>query len=211
MDRYTTINGIDELDRESERSSVLSSEDNRIYFIYGDVTTKNCANIAYDIANINLEDDKKDKKMKNFEREPIHIHISSYGGSVNAMWMLIDAIETSKTPVYTYCNGYCMSAAFQLFLAGHKRFIGKHATLMYHQIYCWRSGKYQDMVDDREHMDYLNKEIEDYVIEKTKLTADDLIQIREKKKDTYFNAMEAVNLGIADMVITGTGKRGSKR
>lgn len=96
------------------------------------------------------------------------------------MWMLIDTILSSKIPVHTYCNGYAMSAAFQIFLAGHKRFVGKHATFMYHQIYCWRSGKYQDLVDDREHMDYPNSQIEKYVIERTKLGQKDLDGIREK-------------------------------
>lgn len=201
MEMYGNRNGFDEADKGSERSSILSCEDNRLYFLYGDITTKNCASIAYDITKINLEDDEKDNKEKSFRREPIHIYINSYGGSVYAMWMLIDAIESSKTPVYTYCNGYCMSAAFQIFLAGHKRFISKHATLMYHQIYCWRSGKYQDLVDDREHTDHLNEQIESYVIERTNLTSDDLQQIREKKKDTYFTAANAVERGIADEII----------
>lgn len=194
-------NGFDEADERSEDSSILSCEDRRLYFLYGDVTTKNCASIAYDITRINLEDDEKDKKLKDYERKPIHIYINSYGGSVYAMWMMVDSIEASTTPVYTYCNGYCMSAAFQIFLAGHKRFVSKHSTLMYHQIYCWRSGKYQDLVDDREHTDLLNDQIEKYVIDRTKLTAEDLQQIREKKKDTYFTANEAVERGIADAVL----------
>jgi len=74
----------------------------------------------------------------------------------------------SKTPVYTYCTGYAMSAAFIAFLSGHKRFMSPHATLMYHQIYCWRAGKYQDFVDDRQQMDHLNEMIENFVISNTK-------------------------------------------
>lgn len=211
MEMYGNRNGFDESDKGSERSSILSCEDNRLYFLYGDITTKNCASIAYDITKINLEDNEKDKKEKDFKREPIHIYINSYGGSVYAMWMLIDAIESSKTPVYTYCNGYCMSAAFQIFLAGHKRYISRHSTLMYHQIYCWRSGKYQDLVDDREHTDHLNEQIENYVIERTKLTADDLQQIREKKKDTYFSALNAIDRGIADEIIGMAGVDENKK
>lgn len=210
MEMYGVRNVFDEADRGSDKNSVLSSGEDRLFFIYGDITSKNCASIAYDITQINIEDDRKDKKEKNYTREPIRIFINSYGGSVYAMWMLIDAVDVSKTPVYTYCNGYCMSAAFQIFLSGHKRFVSRHATLMYHQIYCWRSGKYQDMVDDREHMDHLNKQIEDYVIERTKLSSEDLIQIREKKKDTYYTADDAINLGIADEVMKVSTKRKGK-
>ena len=84
-----------------------------------------------------------------------------------------------------------MSAAFIIFLAGHKRYMSPHATLMYHQIYCWRSGKYQDLVDDREQMDHLNEMIEQFVVERTGLTKEDMLSIREKKKDTYYSAKEA--------------------
>lgn len=208
MRMYGTIDDFDEDDKSGEKSSILSSEDERLYYLYGDITTKSSARIAYDITKINISDNEKDEKEKDYKRDPIHIYINSYGGSVYAMWMLIDAIETSITPVYTYCNGYCMSAAFQIFLAGHKRFVSKHATLMYHQIYCWRSGKYQDLVDDREHTDHLNEQIENYVIERTALTSDELKQIREKKKDTFFTATEAITLCIADEVILSgvTGK-----
>lgn len=201
MRMYGNINDFDDDEKVVEKSSILSSEDERLYYLYGDITTPNSARLAYDITKINIGDNKKEVKEKNYTREPIHIYINSYGGSVYAMWTLIDAIESSVTPIYTYCNGYCMSAAFQIFLSGHKRFVSKHATLMYHQIYCWRSGKYQDLVDDREHTDHLNEQLENYVIERTKLTLEEIKQIREKKKDTYFSAREAVECGIADEVI----------
>ena len=201
MEICRTRNGYEESDSGSDRKAILSCDDDRLYYLYGDITTKNCASIAFDITGINITDDKKEKKEKDYEREPIRIYINSYGGSVYAMWMLIDAIETSKTPVYTYCNGYCMSAAFQIFLSGHKRYVSKHATLMYHQISCWRYGKFQDLVDDMEHTEHLNDQIETYVTQKTKLSADELYQIRQKKKDTYFTADEAIKNGIADEII----------
>lgn len=185
----------------AEKTAVLSDEDTRLYMIYGDIETRSCADIVFAINTINQEDDGKEKREKNYKREPIKLHINSFGGDVYAMWMLIDSMLCSKTPVHTYCSGYAMSAAFQIFLAGHKRFVTEHTTLMYHQIYCWRSGKYQDLVEDREHMDHLNKQIEDYVIGRTKLKIEDISRIREKKQDTYFTAREAVKLGIADKLL----------
>lgn len=200
LSRPNILNDWDEDKGSSNKCSVLFSDEKRLFHIYGDINAQNCADVAYDIAVINMEDDEKEDREKDFKRKPIKIYISSYGGSVYDMWMLIDTIGASKTPVYTYCVGYAMSAAFQLFLSGHKRFIGPNATLMYHQIYCWRSGKYQDLVDDREHTDYLNSQIEKYVIKRSKLTQDDLNLIREKKQDTYFTAEEAIKLGLADSI-----------
>lgn len=211
MDQYRIRNGYEESDSGSDRKAILSSEEDRLYYLYGDITTKNCASIAYEITGINITDDKKEKREKDYEREPIRIYINSYGGSVYAMWMLIDAIETSKTPVYMYCNGYCMSAAFQIFLSGHKRYVSKHATLMYHQISCWRYGKYQDLVDDMEHTEHLNDQIETYVTQRTKISADELYQIRQKKRDTYYTAEEAIKYGIADEIIRSESKKAKNK
>ena len=134
-------------------------------------------------------------------REPIRIYINSYGGSVYDMWALIDIIENSKTPIYTYCSGYAMSAAFNIFLAGHKRYATKHATFLYHQFSGWRSGKYQDFVEDREEMDCIQNTIEQYVIEHSKISEEQLLNIRKTKKDLYIHANEAIKLGIIDEIL----------
>jgi ATP-dependent Clp protease protease subunit len=185
----------------SSKCAVFSSKEERLYYLYGEINARNCADIAYEITKTNLEDDEKDDERKYYERKPINIYVNSFGGSVYDMWLLVDTIMGSETPVYTHCMGYAMSAAFIIFLSGHKRYMSAHATLMYHQIYCWRSGKYQDLVDDREQTDHLNEMIEDYVVERTNLSKEDLISIREKKRDTYFSAKEALELGIVDKVI----------
>ena len=190
----------DNTEEQRTRSAVFSSKDARLYYLYGEINARNCADIAYDISEINMDDDEKDRKEKDFKRDPIKIYFNSFGGSVYDMWLLVDTIMASKTPVHTYCTGYAMSAAFIIFLAGHKRFMSPHATLMYHQIHCWRSGKYQDLVDDREQMDHLNEMIEQYVAERTGLTKEDLLAIREKKRDTYFSAQEALELQIINEI-----------
>ena len=195
--------GDDTEDKISKRA-LFSSRDDRLYYLFGGINSRNCADIAYDISKINIEDDEKDNKEKDYKRKPISLYITSFGGSVYDMWLLVDTILGSKTPVYTYCTGYAMSAAFIIFLAGHKRYMSQHATLMYHQIYCWRAGKYQDLVDDREQTDHLNEMIENYVVERTGLTKDDLLNIREKKRDTYFFAKEAEELKIIDEIINIT-------
>ena len=51
-----------------------------------------------------------------------------------AGFALIDAIRASKTPVHTIVLGTAMSMGIFIFNAGHKRLIGEHATLMYHDV-----------------------------------------------------------------------------
>ena len=136
--------------------------ENRIFYLSDYVDNSSIGQLCWSLIFQLQEDDKKEAKEKDFQREPIKLYINSYGGSVYDMWALIDIIINSKTPIHTYCTGYAMSAAFKIFLAGHKRFCTKHATFMYHQMSYGKEGKYQDLVEDRVQTDYLQKIIEEY-------------------------------------------------
>ena len=175
--------------------------ENRIFYLSDYVDNSSIGQLCWSLIFQLQEDDKKEAKEKDFQREPIKLYINSYGGSVYDMWALIDIIINSKTPIHTYCTGYAMSAAFKIFLAGHKRFCTKHATFMYHQMSYGKEGKYQDLVEDRVQTDYLQKIIEEYVIERTKLTQSDIDDIREKKKDFYIHPQDALKFGIVDKII----------
>ena len=128
----------------NSKDNIYANTDERILFLSDDIDNESVGSITWNILRLIKSDDEKDKKEKDYRREPIKLYINSYGGSVYDMWGLIDIILNSKTPIYTYCTGYAMSAAFKIFLAGHKRYCYKHSTFMYHQMSCWRSGKYQD-------------------------------------------------------------------
>lgn len=86
------------------------------------------------IHRINDDDAEKEKEYNGWEREPIKLYIYTYGGACYAGFALIDAIRASKTPVHTIVLGTAMSMGIFIFNAGHKRFIGEHATLMYHDV-----------------------------------------------------------------------------
>lgn len=86
------------------------------------------------IHKINDDDAEKEKEYNGWEREPIQLYIYTYGGVCYAGFALIDAIRASKTPVHTIVLGTAMSMGIFIFNAGHKRLIGEHATLMYHDV-----------------------------------------------------------------------------
>ena len=133
------------------------------------------------------EDNNNDKEKKEYERQPIKLFINSYGGNVDDMWSLIDIIENSKTPIHTYCTGYAMSAAFCIFLAGHKRFC--------------TYGRYQDIVERKDELDFINKQFEKYVLSHTMPLDRTIKEAREKKLDIYIHSDKAIELGIVDEVI----------
>ena len=185
----------------STRDNTYTNTDARIFFLSDDVDNESIGKLTWDILYLLQSDDEKDKKEKDYKREPIKLYINSYGGGVRDMFGLIDIILCSKTPIYTYCTGYAMSAAFNIFLAGHKRYCYKHSTLLYHQMRCTRDGKYQDIVEDREEMDKLNQMMEEYVLNRTKLTRSQIDDIRIKKKDFIIHADDAIKLGIVDEIL----------
>ena len=58
----------------SSRIHVFSSSEDRLYYLYGEINARNCADIAYDISLINAEDEEKDKKEKDYKRKPIKVY-----------------------------------------------------------------------------------------------------------------------------------------
>lgn len=180
---------------------ILFRDNERVIVLTEDITESNCGELITHIIEINELDKEKEEKEKNFKRKPIKFYMNSYGGDIYVMWAIIDVIRNSKTPIYTYCTGYAMSAAFEIFLAGHKRFASKHATFMYHQLSSWNSGKLKEIKEWTKEFIRLQEMIEIYVSSTTKLSRDDLKNIRKNKEDYYIPANKALKLGIIDKII----------
>ena len=183
------------------KDSTFSNTNKKIFFLGDDIDNDSIGELTWNLLHQILDDDEKDKKEKDYKRDPIKLYINSYGGSVYDMWGLIDVIQNSKTPIYTYCTGYAMSAAFQIFLTGHKRYCYKHSTFMYHQLSHAFGGKFQDLVEDMEEVSRQKKMIEDYVLSKTKLTKDDLRNIKEKKIDFFISSDKEIEYEIVDEIL----------
>ena len=173
----------------------------RTIFLGDDIDEKSMSYIQFILLGMIHSDDEKDSKEKDFERKPIKMYINSHGGSLHDMWGLVDIMLNSKTPIHTYCTGYAYSAGFKIFLAGAKRYCYKHSMFCYHQLYSWSEGKYQDLVEERELVDAWQREIEDYVANRTNLTKKLLKEIKIKKKDFYMRAEDAVEYGIVDEIV----------
>ena len=106
----------------------------RKLYLKEDVDEKSVMPLIEAIHRINDDDAEKEKEYNGWEREPIKLYIYTYGGVCYAGFALIDAIRASKTPVHTIVLGTAMSMGIFIFNAGHKRLIGEHATLMYHDV-----------------------------------------------------------------------------
>ncbi len=186
----------------AKKENVLVNSNKRLFYLSDNIDNETIAQLNFNLIYLLNEDDEKENEQKNYERTPIRLFINSRGGNVYDMWSLIDIMLNSRTPIYTYCTGYAMSAAFQIFLAGSKRFTSNHATFLYHQSSGGMHGKYQDIIDySKEEWEWVQSKIEEYVSSRTKITTEMLKDNREHKKDWYIHSDEALALCVATDVI----------
>lgn len=127
------------------------------------------------ITHWNIEDEGKPVQ----EREPIKIFLHNYGGDVDCAWAMIDAIESSITPVHTINVGVSASAAALIFLAGEKRFMTKRARLVIHEGSAQISGDAVKVVDASDSYKKVLKNMKDYILERTQIPSTTL----NKKKN----------------------------
>jgi ATP-dependent Clp protease protease subunit len=169
----------------------------RVIYLNEDISSYTIEGIVPLIHRINKEDEGIEPK----ERKPIHLHITSYGGSAYDGWAIVSAIENSKTPVYTYVEGYAMSMGLPIFLAGKKRFLGKYATLLYHELRGGAHGTRQEVKRLDKEYDRLQKIYDDYIISKSSITQEILDHHQEKVSDWYIGLEESKKYQLFDELI----------
>lgn len=164
----------------------------------GDINNENVCDIINFIYNINEED----INVATSKRQPIQLIINSPGGTVYDGIGIIDTIETSLTPIYTYVHGQAQSMAFAIATAGHYRYAGKRATFMYHQV-SWEMAQEKLIHHEQEVKEgkRLWEVYDEIVLSNTKILPKQLKQIHKERKEWYITSEEALELGIIDEIL----------
>lgn len=176
----------------------LPKEQYRKLLLSDYVKSDTVKDIITSIMAINADDDEKEKDYKNWERKPIQLFINSFGGSVCDGLALFDVIKQSKTPVHTISIGSSMSMGLWIYLAGHKRFIGEHATLMFHDISNVLDDKTEGIRLELEEMKRLQNMYINEVIANSLVKRETLEDYITRKAQWYIPAEEAIKLKLAD-------------
>jgi len=133
--------------------------------------------------------------------EPIHIYISSPGGSVMSGLAILDTMELITAPVYTYAMGMVASMAAVLFACGEKghRYIIPNAEVMIHQPLGGTHGQASDIEIQANHIISLKKRLYKIL---AKATGKHVKTIeKESDRDNYFEAAQAIEFGLADTIL----------
>lgn len=141
----------------------------------------------------------EDAGLPENERQPIYLYMFNYGGEMNIMWMFIDVIKASKTPVYTINMGQCCSAAALIFMSGHKRFMLERASVLIHEGSGEVSGDAVKVMDQAENYKASIKKMRDFILEHTCIPSSSLN--RKKHNDWTLDAQTCLKYKVCDKIV----------
>lgn len=170
----------------------------RVLLLSDKISEDSVKRVMEKIFEINEDDRKKEAVYANWKRPPIRLFINSFGGSVYDGLALVDVIKTSTTPVHTICVGACMSMGLWVWLSGKVRRIGKHGTLMFHDVCSFVYDKTEGVKQELDEMLRLQKMFLAEITEVSSVEEGKLQDVITRKAEWYISAQEALALNLAD-------------
>ncbi|MEC7124997.1 MAG: ATP-dependent Clp protease proteolytic subunit [Bacteroidota bacterium] len=205
LDKIAGTTKVDDTEKkllEKELEKILSAPpqpDLRTIGLFSDVTDEKIAELIH--ALIYLDEINRLTE----EERPVEFYISTYGGSADDMFGMYDIMRVirERTPIQTIGIGKVMSAGVLLLAAGTKgkRCIGKNCRVMVHSVIGGSHGPLHNLINEMDAIEQIQKMYSDALIEETNMTKKDLKKLLERKVNVYLSAEEAVELGIADVII----------
>jgi len=138
------------------------------------------------------------------QMEPIKIYINCFGGSLNALFSILDMIKNCKCPIYTVDIGEADSAAALILAAGTKRFITQNSRVMLHEVQISMFIDLQPASAVQAQMKEFEIFNDRFFTELSRLTKKER-SVLEKDiigKDLYLSAEEAIEYGVVDEIVT---------
>lgn len=137
------------------------------------------------------------------KKKAIILAINSPGGSISAGNAIIDAIMWCDVPVYTLVIGTAYSMAFNISIIGDKRFCTPLSTFMLHDTQ-YDFGSYSHPIDINDVVKFqqsIDSDLNKMILDRTKITKEELLVSLESRRDIYFNSASALKKKIVDYVV----------
>ena len=154
-------------------------------------------------ASLKNPDDPESDIVETYE--PFEFIVSSYGGSAVDMFAIYDSMRLIKDDceIHTVGLGKVMSAAVLLLAAGTKgqRKIGANCRLMIHGVISGQQGHLDDLENEMEESKWMQKQYIKALAAESNMTEKYIRNLMKRRLNVYIDAKEAVELGIADMII----------
>ena len=141
--------------------------------------------------------------LANQNHKPIHLVISTYGGSVDEMFSLYDTIKFLPCPVHTIALGKVMSAGVLLLASGvkGKRMIGGSARIMIHPVSGGVLGNVFEAMNEMKEFERLQDLMVSALIKETKMKKEEIDKLMKAGHDFFLTPERAIQVGIVDKII----------
>ena len=189
--------GNEEKEAVSGQVGIIQDINNELYF-YGPVSQRSCFELKNKLNDLDTKSSIFHIQYQ-IDPPPIHLHIQSEGGSLYHTLYIMDLIESMKTPVYTYVDGFAASAATLLSVVGKKRYMTQHSLMLIHQLSGSESGKFNELQDQMSNMSILMKIIVEVYLSRSKLNEETLAVLLQK--DFGLDSKTCLEYGLVDEII----------
>ena len=184
----------------------------RVIPLIGDV----CERMTYEVVSELLQmretgfkkvlSDPNDAKSEIVERcEPIEMVVSTYGGSALDMFGICDMMRVVQEdcPIITTGIGKVMSAGVLILASGTKgaRRIGRNTRVMIHSVIGGTHGSMHNLENEIEEIRWIQDRYIDTLVQETDMTKRMVKKLLDKKMNIYLDAQQAVDYGIADIIV----------
>ena len=173
----------------------------RLIGLFCEVIDEKVAELAQALLYLN----ESNRSLPDDKKKPVEFYISTYGGNADDMFALYDIMRQveAETEIHTIGMGKVMSAGVLLLAAGTKghRRIGKNCRVMIHSVVAGSHGNLYNLLNEMEAVELQQKMYINCLVEETKMTKKDIKNMLERKVNVYLSAEEAVELGIADIIV----------
>lgn len=140
--------------------------------------------------------------QKEDQQLPITLYINSPGGEVQSGLALYDVMQAVSCPIHTVCLGMAASMAALLFIAGDQREMLPHSRSMIHDplISGGIGGSALSVKARADDLMRIRDITAQVLSQHTGMSLDKVFELTAQ--DTYFEAEEAIEAGLADRIIT---------
>ena len=216
-------NKVEETDEKSEEESESKAKlkinlgqllcgndkDPRIIGLFGSVEEEKAGELCYHLVTMSEPDvpdeDEDGNEIPVEKPADITFYVSTYGGSADDMFSIYDVMNFVKTrcDIVTCGLGKVMSAGVLLLAAGTKgkRKIGRNCRVMIHAVSAGNIGSVHNLVNELDEIQNLQEAYTDAIVENSNFTKRGLKKLMDRKVNVYLSAEEAIEHGIADILI----------
>mgnify|MGYP003138041554 CR=1 FL=1 len=189
-----------------------SDSELRTISLYGDVTEDTAKDLVAGLWYLKetakteeLEDPMDPESPTKEVIRPAEFIISTNGGNADDMFSIYDTMTycQNEMEVHTVGLGKVMSAGVLLLAAGTKgqRKIGRHCRVMMHSVIGGSVGPMHQLDNEMKEIKAIQEMHIKAMCKETNLTEKQLRTLLKRKVNIYLTAEEAVEYGIADIII----------